>query len=229
MLLTFAKTSGETSSSADHSFPFLFPTVWRQEASKSNLERCFYFYTFFFLQKYHPAYITKHTLSFMSRSLTIKLATMDFMGDANWSGASIEMWPSDTSGVMSCSGTSAFRLRESGCTKTETLCDFFLNKTWRFSCTSCTIAVHFQESFRPQKFVPVALLCCWRWHVCSGQLAWLDEEFLALLSDAGWESECWWTYDKMFCYAIDVVQRSFVTPHIFQFEWKIMSSTKATS
>lgn len=50
----------------------------------------------------------------MSKSLTMKLATMDFIGEANWSGASMEMWPRDTRGVMSCSGTSAFRLRDRG-------------------------------------------------------------------------------------------------------------------
>lgn len=54
------------------------------------------------------------TRSFISRSFTIKLATMDFMGDANWSGASMDMWPNETSGVISCSGTSAFRLRDNG-------------------------------------------------------------------------------------------------------------------
>lgn len=55
-----------------------------------------------------------HTRSFIRRSFTMKLATMDFIGDANWSGASMAMWPRETRGVMSCSGTSAFRLRDRG-------------------------------------------------------------------------------------------------------------------
>lgn len=55
-----------------------------------------------------------YTRSFMRRSFTMKFATMDFIGDANWSGASMAMWPRDTRGVMSCSGTSAFRLRDRG-------------------------------------------------------------------------------------------------------------------
>lgn len=50
------------------------------------------------------------TLSFIRRSFTMKFATTDFIGEANWSGANIEIWPSETNGVISCSGTSAFKL-----------------------------------------------------------------------------------------------------------------------
>lgn len=122
--LTFAKTSGETSSSVVQSFPFLFPTDWRHKGTSQTDS-----HYFLCIQKYKKVskkcaiicatvcYYTvwsPRTRSFMSRSLTMKLATMDFIGDANWSGASMEMWPRDTRGVMSCSGTSAFRLRDRG-------------------------------------------------------------------------------------------------------------------
>lgn len=40
----------------------------------------------------------------------MKFATTDFIGEANWSGANIEIWPNETNGVISCSGTSAFKL-----------------------------------------------------------------------------------------------------------------------
>lgn len=43
------------------------------------------------------------TLSFMSRSFTMKLATRDLSGAANCSGASWARWPRVVKGVMSCS------------------------------------------------------------------------------------------------------------------------------
>lgn len=44
----------------------------------------------------------------------------------------------------------------------------------------------------PQKSVPAALPCCWRWHGYSGRPAWPGEVCPAWLSDARWESGSWW-------------------------------------
>lgn len=54
------------------------------------------------------------TLSFISKSLTIKVATKDFKGAANWSGASMAIWPIVTNGVMRCSKLLGSRLLCSG-------------------------------------------------------------------------------------------------------------------
>lgn len=68
------------------------------------------------LQKKHTLNIRFKilTLSFISKSLTIKVATKDFKGAANWSGASMAIWPIVTNGVMRCSKLLGSRLLCSG-------------------------------------------------------------------------------------------------------------------
>ncbi len=92
-------------------------------------------------------HINMLTLSFIRRSFTIKLATIDFMGDANWSGASIDMCPRETSGVMSCSGTSAFRLRDNGWKKTDrNACKKYFQADKKLpSCHYCNIHIIWQS------------------------------------------------------------------------------------
>lgn len=70
------------------------------------------------------------TLSFIRRSFTMKFATTDFIGEANWSGANIEMWPSETNGVISCSGTSAFKLLLRGWGKKKST--YILKMSYRY-------------------------------------------------------------------------------------------------
>lgn len=64
------------------------------------------------LQEKHTQYKVLEilTLSFISKSLTIKVATKDFKGAANWSGASMAIWPMVTNGVMRCSKLLGSRL-----------------------------------------------------------------------------------------------------------------------
>lgn len=156
---TFASTSGETSSSGDHNFPFFSPVDYRYSCKFKNwfkpcrkcrekqnsfglsflsYRRFFYDVTSLYKSLIEHSFIepfckykakqnscsqttnkenckdlTKKenlTLSFIRRSFTMKFATTDFIGEANWSGANIEIWPRETNGVISCSGTSAFKL-----------------------------------------------------------------------------------------------------------------------
>lgn len=69
------------------------------------------------------------TLSFMSRSFTMKFATRDLSGAANCSGASWARWPRVVKGVMSCSRLAGSR----------PLC-----RGWRDTNTS-----HFTDCFNP--------------------------------------------------------------------------------
>lgn len=83
------------------------------------------------------------TLSFMSRSFTMKLATRDLRGAANCSGASWARWPSVVNGVMSCSRLAGSRPLCRGWTNTNKWTFDWLNTDFTLGWLLFTFSIWF--------------------------------------------------------------------------------------